>query len=316
MFREPEMVENELVHRSSPSAMNVLRGRLIAKIDEVLSQIAASDDTPSNSHIQFEANLVLPQDVTGYSRRVILDSIRIDDLRSPTTEKDSSLRCTASSSDYVSVNPPLHSQGYCGLDGVPASAEPTHSPNTPVAQSCRPIDNSCVPLFDGSQHTPPTTPTSSTLPTCHLESEEQRPPKRRRLGEDHPHKLEQSTIDKLTEGIWEQIHNPKSLAMGNDLKEAMSWVLEKMSGDTNRFESRDLDFGKATKRCQQITTSSRTARAFEVIVQAHWVDCYDARLTALREERPELRPNEHKKMVLTEACTSFSWSEKELRNRM
>ena len=36
----------------------------------------------------------------------------------------------------------------------------------------------------------------------------------------------------------------------------------------------------------------------------------------LKEQRPELRPHEHKKLVMMEACSNFEWSEKDLRNRM
>lgn len=309
--------------------MDTLRGRLIGKIDDILSQVV-SQETPPKSQLQIEANLVLPQDSRGLGRRVVLDSIDIEDLRhhvashggTPTTGSSCPARHDAKmvlglpSPIETIISKPMAtpSVGYAASDGTDPATTSTAPPSQPL-----PLDfgSATLPSADQSvvEQTPPTTPPVSS--GTHVTVGGDRTfPKRRKQDHGHPHKLEQSTINKLIEGIWEQIHNPKSLAMGDDLKETMQWALEKMSSPTSRFATTNLEFSNATKCCRQITTSSRTARALEVIVQAHWVDCYDARLAALREDRPDLRSQEHKKIVLTEACTSFSWSEKELRNRM
>lgn len=310
--------------------MDMLRGRLINKIDDILAQIV-SQETPLNSQLQIEANLVLPQDSTGLTRRVVLDSIDIDDLRHQ----------VASHSGSPLTGTPYHAQRAFNMShGLPSPMNTITSESTPYPPvehtmldaphpapantllSSQPVlpdtgsnANNFYPILPAEvEQTPPTTPPVGG--GRQVEGDDRTFPKRRKQDNANSHKMEQSTIDKLIEGIWEQIHNPKSLAMGDDLKETMQWVLEKMSGQTSRFATTNLEFSNATKCCRQITTSSRTARAFEVIVQAHWIDCYNARLAALREDRAELRPQEHKKIVLTEACTSFSWSEKELRNRM
>jgi hypothetical protein len=162
--------------------------------------------------------------------------------------------------------------------------------------------------------TPPRTPTPPT--TRQFESEQRHFPKRRKLGKEGPAQLQRSTVDKLIEGIWEQIHKPRTLALGPELGEALQSIADRVGEGSARPTTTSIDFGNASRYCRQITCGSRTARALEVIIQAHWVNCYDARLEALREERPELRPHEHKKMVLSEACALFAWSEKDLRNRM
>ncbi|KAK5093411.1 hypothetical protein LTR70_004771 [Exophiala xenobiotica] len=312
--------------------MDILRGRLIGKIDDILSQVV-SQETPPKSQLQIEANLVLPQDSTGLARRVVLDCIDVEDLRHHVASHGgtptSSSSCPAPHDANMALGLPSPIEtvssktmvtpfvGYAAPDGTdPATT------NATLPSQLMPLDlgsdtPSTLPSAGQSviEQTPPTTP-----PVGHSTHDtiggDRTFPKRRKQDHGHPHKPEQSTIDKLIEGIWEQIHNPKSLAMGDDLKETMQWVLERMSSQTSRCTTTNLEFSNATKCCRQITTSSRTARALEVIVQAHWVDCYDARLGALREDRPDLRSQEHKKIVLTEACTAFSWSEKELRNRM
>lgn len=312
--------------------MDTLRGRLIGSIDDFLSQVA-SRDTPPKSQLQIEANLVLPQDSAGSARRVILDSIDIEELRhhvaihggTPTTATSYSANQDAN----VVLGLPSPTEAIASESSAPTSADYATLDGTYPATTSAALPSQPTLLNFGSdtllksalagqkvvEQTPPSTPPFGNG-THDTVGGDRTFPKRRKQDHGHSSKLEQSNIDKLIEGIWEQIHNPKSLAMGDDLKETMQWVLEKMSGQTGQFTTTDLEFTNATTCCRQITTSSRTARALEVIVQAHWVDCYDARLAAVKEDRPDLRSQEHKKIVLTEACTAFSWSEKELRNRM
>lgn len=64
------------------------------------------------------------------------------------------------------------------------------------------------------------------------------------------------------------------------------------------------------------TSISRTTRSIEVIMQVYWVDCYYTRIDVLKDQRLDLRPYEYKKLIMTEACTNFEWSKKNLRNRM
>lgn len=143
--------------------------------------------------------------------------------------------------------------------------------------------------------------------TRQLASDQRNFPKRRRI-DDGPAKLQPSTIDKLIEGIWEQIHTPNILVVPPDISD----IIKPLRPAANL----SLDFTDVSRRCRILTGISRTARSIEVMMQAHWIDCFHSRIDALKESRPDLRPHEHKKLVMTEACATFEWSEKDLRNRM
>jgi len=122
-------------------------------------------------------------------------------------------------------------------------------------------------------------------------------------------------VDKLIEGIWKELHNPNSLVLDQKLPE----LLQKLSRADSRNAESALDatsFDITTQTCRHITESARTGRALEVIMQAHWIDSFDAQLASLAESRTDLRPSEQKKATLAKACELFNWSEKELRNRM
>lgn len=53
-----------------------------------------------------------------------------------------------------------------------------------------------------------------------------------------------------------------------------------------------------------------------MVVQAYWVECYEARITALTIERPGKTITEIRMEALKEACVTFRWKEKELRNKV
>lgn len=53
-----------------------------------------------------------------------------------------------------------------------------------------------------------------------------------------------------------------------------------------------------------------------MIVQAYWIECYEARIAVLRLENPNLSAMEIRMMGLREACAVLNWKEKDLRNRM
>lgn len=321
------MTEQDQRHEVPPSAMGVVRSRLVAKIDEMISQIAISDGTPSNSRLQIEANLVSPHVANAPSRRFVLDTIDVDELRHQITDSDSGVWHASQSSNFPNGLPSPMDSSYAGTrphsrnQSLTGSNTTTHSA-TAVPHSSRPDGN--IVATELGEHVQQAQgmpslmilPASSNSATPCAEDVPAHLPKRRRLSIISAQKPEPPAVDKLIEGIWEQIHSPKSLVIGKDLRETMSSVFDRLSEDANRLTSTNLDFGEATKYCRQITTSVRTARAFEVIVQTHWVDCYDARLTALREEYPAMRLPECKRMVMNEACASFAWSDKELRNRM
>lgn len=53
-----------------------------------------------------------------------------------------------------------------------------------------------------------------------------------------------------------------------------------------------------------------------MIVQAYWIDCYEARIASIRIEQPSLSSTEVRMMALKEACAVLRLTEKELRNRL
>lgn len=72
-------------------------------------------------------------------------------------------------------------------------------------------------------------------------------------------------------------------------------------------------YGRMNVLCRKISQTSRCCRSLEVIVQAKWVQCFDERIAELTASMPR---EKSKKTAIAEACCDFSWSEKELRNKM
>lgn len=68
--------------------------------------------------------------------------------------------------------------------------------------------------------------------------------------------------------------------------------------------------------CRKVTTASRCCRSLEVIVQAYWIQCFEARVRTLSEANPQQSVTKSRKAALMEACQDFGWSEKDLRNKM
>lgn len=53
-----------------------------------------------------------------------------------------------------------------------------------------------------------------------------------------------------------------------------------------------------------------------MVVQAYWVECYEARIVALTIEKPLRTMTEIRMEALREACATFQWNEKTLRNKL
>ena len=68
--------------------------------------------------------------------------------------------------------------------------------------------------------------------------------------------------------------------------------------------------------CLKASTLSKSARGLETVIQAHWIDCYDARIKVIAKENPRLTATETGMACLGEAYSTLKWTEKELRNRM
>ena len=137
-------------------------------------------------------------------------------------------------------------------------------------------------------------------------------PQRKRQDKEFPHKMQPSTLDKLMTGIWEQLHNPSFLLQHSNWKD----VLDLQAAPTGNDGTHADDFRAINKWCHQISCAGRTVRSLEVLVQAHWIECFEARVVMLKMQCPMLRNAELRKIALSEACIDFAVSEKELRNKM
>ncbi|KAI1632716.1 hypothetical protein F4809DRAFT_653059 [Biscogniauxia mediterranea] len=155
---------------------------------------------------------------------------------------------------------------------------------------------------------------------------------KRRKAEPVGYALKPSTLDKLIDGIWEQIHggmgiNPQEVVdqfLATPLLHGATGVLRETTGltlapapaaDSNIFQA-GRPFHRANVFTKGVTQASRACRSVEVIVQARWVEHFDAYVEHLRAADPSISDTKHRKMALVEACTDFAWPEKELRNKM
>ncbi|KAL8846192.1 MAG: hypothetical protein Q9221_008703 [Calogaya cf. arnoldii] len=120
------------------------------------------------------------------------------------------------------------------------------------------------------------------------------------------------TASTVIASIWKTVYGPITLdptaIFGNNETTLLSYQSSsKMDGDA---------FAHINAVCLIATTLSKSARALEVIVQAHWIHCYDARIKLIAEENPQLSPTQARMAGLVEACSTLGWTQKELRNRM
>ena len=86
--------------------------------------------------------------------------------------------------------------------------------------------------------------------------------------------LAATTVDELINGIGEQLHNASFLLQGWQWQEA----LDKQSLGPVSIDPVTGDFHTLNKRCQHISCAGRLMRSVDVIVQAHWMECFDPRV--------------------------------------
>ncbi|KAF2963525.1 hypothetical protein GQX73_g10047 [Xylaria multiplex] len=152
---------------------------------------------------------------------------------------------------------------------------------------------------------------------------------KRRKAETVGYAMKPSSLDKLIIGIWEQLHSGANVDPAQILGEFISPPL---LGDTTSPSqdmtglslSTELDnisllgrqFNDTTVLCRKVTQASRTCRSIEVIVQARWVEHFDAYVEHLKVNDPKTSITRHRKTAAVESSSNFGWSEKELRNKM
>ncbi|KAI2643394.1 hypothetical protein GGS21DRAFT_13096 [Xylaria nigripes] len=155
---------------------------------------------------------------------------------------------------------------------------------------------------------------------------------KRRKAEAVGYSMKPSTLDKLITGIWEQLYSGVSIDPVEILAQFMTPRLlgDAMSPDTlqdapgttlshpvlGNASTSGRHFSDTTVFCRKVTQASRTCRSIEVIVQARWVEHFDAYVEHLNLNDAKTSLTRHRKTALVEASTGFGWAEKELRNKM
>ncbi|KAK4638537.1 SET domain-containing protein [Fulvia fulva] len=166
-------------------------------------------------------------------------------------------------------------------------------------------------------------PLGSNAMTRSLESDARVFPQRKKRLSENP-ALQPSSLDKFIGGIWESIFSgvrmdPAEVIEQWQAIEANGQPRLLMDSDTAIASSDDSSivrgtmFGRMNILARKISQTSRTCRSLEVIVQAHWVQAFDDRVSELSSS---MTKEKAKKTAISEACMDFSWSEKELRNKM
>ncbi|KAL8727035.1 MAG: hypothetical protein Q9166_006333 [cf. Caloplaca sp. 2 TL-2023] len=120
------------------------------------------------------------------------------------------------------------------------------------------------------------------------------------------------SVTTVIASIWKTVYGPLSID-----PTAIFGKYEAILLYTEKTSKMDRDtFFQMNAFVLKASTLSKSARALEVVVQAHWMDCYDARIKLIAEENPRLSPTETRMAGLGEACSALGWTQKELRNRM
>lgn len=131
--------------------------------------------------------------------------------------------------------------------------------------------------------------------------------------------LQPSSLEKFVNGVWDSLYSGLRMDPTEIIEQ---WQAIESSGQPRLLTDSHQDvtsrrehdvFGRMNLLTRKISQTTKTCRSLEVIVQAHWVQCFDDRVADLTES---LGRDKAKKRAISEACTDFSWSEKELRNKM
>ena len=132
-------------------------------------------------------------------------------------------------------------------------------------------------------------------------------------------------LDKLITGVWQALfsdvkldpsdffQNVQTIANSADLKLFGSSEVDKTTTPSYGAVAARSLFSRVNLIARKVSQASKFCRALEVSVQARWVHCFDDRVRVLSlTHSTEVA----KKLAMGEACSDFSWSDKELRNRM
>ncbi|KAK0129758.1 hypothetical protein ONS96_000314 [Cadophora gregata f. sp. sojae] len=153
------------------------------------------------------------------------------------------------------------------------------------------------------------TPSSGSSTARQLQTRPREFPQRKKRNDDDVHHLQPSSVERFITGLWKQVFNNLEL---NPTSMHKDMSTPNLMGNSGNIET----FREINSLCLRITTMGKCSRALETIIQAHWVDCFEARVKNIGAEKSFLSSTETKMSALREACAILKWSEKELRNRL
>ncbi|KAF9882797.1 hypothetical protein FE257_005145 [Aspergillus nanangensis] len=196
------------------------------------------------------------------------------------------------SNSDVELRPSKRRKTVSGLRLAPAGITPA---TTETESDCHDQDASATVTPHGSL--------KSSIRQVHSDT---RFPVRKKPGHDSAPVLEPTSTDKLISGMWRQVYSPVQLTRFPSIIEPSVDIRTGVSGEV---------FRAVNTLCLKYYNQSQSSRALEMIVQAYWVECYQARIAVIRLENPHLSSTEARMIALREACTTLNWKEKDLRNR-
>ena len=242
--------------------------------------------------------------------------------------------------DFTPLSPVPIPQGNGFADGLTGSLSSIHHDSTviesnfrprPTADSSTPDDSNSRPVkrhrtFAGSRAANSASrgenDSDSIAVFRRLDSGSRNVPQLKKKTSDNP-ALQPSTAQKFVAGIWESIFSGTKMDPAQIIEQ---WQTIESSGqpklltESDQYlavRSRAGAFSRMNALARKISQMSKTCRSLEVIVQAHWMQCFDDRVATLSAgEAREAGDKAAKKTAIAEACVDFNWSEKELRNKM
>lgn len=166
-------------------------------------------------------------------------------------------------------------------------------------------------------------------------------PKRAKIQPTTVFTPKESSLGKFLISVWEQIHSgikleprrvfdqlqPTSSGQADSMptlppllsaarsSESLPSVAHLSGGASG--DSPAASFTYQNLLCRRITLLSRTCRSVETIVQARWIEHFDAHVAYLvATSHPPMSTTKARQAALASACRDFGWRDKELRNKM
>ena len=158
-----------------------------------------------------------------------------------------------------------------------------------------------------------------TLASSYIKTGTSSPRRKKRMPERPD--LQPSTLDKFLNGVWDTIYSGIKVDPAEVIEQWQALegtgpprlLVENEHRELQRETRAQENFGRMNVLTRKLSQASRTCRSLEVVVQTHWIQCFDDRVAELMLTHTR---DKARKQTIAEACMDFKWSEKELRNKM